>query len=104
MALVQQHPRQKVNQNVLNLVRHNFLTYDDYEIFESGLPGILTKPLRQDQSNNPSKPHPKVLQQIQQLGDGGNEHDDHATHKMNEEERQAFGLKKEEHTDEEREK
>jgi len=39
-------PYQKINFDLLNQVRYNFLTYDDFDIFYSGLPASLTAPLR----------------------------------------------------------
>lgn len=51
-------PNQKISAEILNQVGNNFRAYDDFMIFQTGLPPSMTPPLRRDQTTAPTDPHP----------------------------------------------
>lgn len=62
-------PNQKISADILNKVSNNFRAYDDFMIFQSGLPPSMTPPLRRDQTNAQTEPHPLLSQLPQDPND-----------------------------------
>lgn len=55
-------PSQKLSEEILNKVSTQFKDYDDFMIFQQGLPPSMTPPLRIDQTTNKTEPNPVVAQ------------------------------------------